>query len=477
MLTDSEQKASEASSVPTCPENIQGRWESEPPPLAVSHREMGDEGMIWGDDTSRTKQMDTDDVSTQSLTDSRQESEEVPSAAPVHPEGIEAAGAGAPHLVNAGAPHLVNQSLERLEMNSLQVKLYLDSIDQRISRMEPRLEGIRSPEPAPSPAEVPLEASEEKAPLADVAPVLSTTERRRRAQGVPIERRRAPRTVPVVTEEGERWALKPWLVAHRMWAPALMLGVIAVIGLAYWIAGQHATPKGRFGTTAAGSMAARAGSNGAAKSSADTGWSAGVGQGTGNGEHSSGSNHAREPRSGTTTTEQGVAVPMTSGVAAAAPVSSSTAASVPAAPSSTATEMPGVEKAETSGAGSEASEPEPPAADPRSTRPGSADPSKITPSSATRVHVSSGVMAGNLIYSRPPTYPKGLAGLFHTQGQVVLQAIISKNGRVQNLRVISGHYMLRGAAKDAVRTWRYRPYSIHGVPVEVATIISVEFHR
>ncbi len=86
-------------------------------------------------------------------------------------------------------------------------------------------------------------------------------------------------------------------------------------------------------------------------------------------------------------------------------------------------------------------------------------------------------MAGNLIYSRPPTYPKGLAGLFHTQGQVVLQAIISKNGRVQNLRVISGHYMLRGAAKDAVRTWRYRPYSIHGVPVEVATIISVEFHR
>lgn len=91
--------------------------------------------------------------------------------------------------------------------------------------------------------------------------------------------------------------------------------------------------------------------------------------------------------------------------------------------------------------------------------------------------MSSGVMAGNLIYSRQPAYPHGLAGLFHTQGEVVMQAIISKRGHVENLRVISGHFMLRGAAKDAVRTWRYRPYIVNGTPVEVATIVSVEFRR
>ncbi len=91
--------------------------------------------------------------------------------------------------------------------------------------------------------------------------------------------------------------------------------------------------------------------------------------------------------------------------------------------------------------------------------------------------MSSGVMAGSLTYSPPPTYPHGFARLFHTEGRVVMQAIISKNGRVENLRVISGHYMLRGAAKDAVRTWRYKPYHVNGNAVEVATIVSVEFQR
>lgn len=86
-------------------------------------------------------------------------------------------------------------------------------------------------------------------------------------------------------------------------------------------------------------------------------------------------------------------------------------------------------------------------------------------------------MAGNLLYSRQPNAPGGLAALLHTQGKVTLQAIISRTGHVENLRVISGHRLLRGAAKDAVRTWRYRPYHVNGVPVEVATIISVEFRR
>ncbi len=86
-------------------------------------------------------------------------------------------------------------------------------------------------------------------------------------------------------------------------------------------------------------------------------------------------------------------------------------------------------------------------------------------------------MAGNLLYSTKPAYPKGIAGLFHVQGEVVMQAIISKKGRVQNVRVVSGHYILRGAAKDAVRTWRYRPYLVNGTPVEVATIVTVEFRK
>jgi outer membrane biosynthesis protein TonB len=90
------------------------------------------------------------------------------------------------------------------------------------------------------------------------------------------------------------------------------------------------------------------------------------------------------------------------------------------------------------------------------------------------VDVSSGVMAANLISASPPSYPK-LAGLTHMQGKVIMQAIISKEGTVQNLHVIQGHRLLRGAAKSSARNWRYRPYKVNGKPVEVATIVSVDF--
>ena len=61
------------------------------------------------------------------------------------------------------------------------------------------------------------------------------------------------------------------------------------------------------------------------------------------------------------------------------------------------------------------------------------------------------------------------------QGQVVMQAIISKEGTIEDVHVIKGHRLLRGAATDAVRTWRYRPFLIDGHPVEVATTVSVDF--
>jgi protein TonB len=58
---------------------------------------------------------------------------------------------------------------------------------------------------------------------------------------------------------------------------------------------------------------------------------------------------------------------------------------------------------------------------------------------------------------------------------VILQATISKTGTITNLRVISGPEMLRQAALDAVRTWRYRPYLLNNEPVEVDTTVNVIF--
>lgn len=84
------------------------------------------------------------------------------------------------------------------------------------------------------------------------------------------------------------------------------------------------------------------------------------------------------------------------------------------------------------------------------------------------------IMEGNLIYRVQPLYPP-LARAARIQGAVVLRAIISRNGTIENLQTISGHPMLVGAAREAVRQWRYRPYILNGDPVEVETQVTVNF--
>ena len=68
-----------------------------------------------------------------------------------------------------------------------------------------------------------------------------------------------------------------------------------------------------------------------------------------------------------------------------------------------------------------------------------------------------------------------MARIAHIQGDVILQATISKGGQIENLRVVNGHPMLVQAALDAVKQWRYKPYMLNGEPVEVETQITVNF--
>jgi protein TonB len=58
---------------------------------------------------------------------------------------------------------------------------------------------------------------------------------------------------------------------------------------------------------------------------------------------------------------------------------------------------------------------------------------------------------------------------------VVLHAIISRDGRINALEVVSGSPFFVQAALDAVRLWRYRPTMLNGEPVEVDTTITVIF--
>jgi len=83
-------------------------------------------------------------------------------------------------------------------------------------------------------------------------------------------------------------------------------------------------------------------------------------------------------------------------------------------------------------------------------------------------------MEGNLIHRVQPEYPP-LARQARVQGTVVLRAVISREGKIENLQVLNGHPLLVQAAMDAVRQWRYRPYYLNNEPVEVETQVTVNF--
>ena len=84
------------------------------------------------------------------------------------------------------------------------------------------------------------------------------------------------------------------------------------------------------------------------------------------------------------------------------------------------------------------------------------------------------MMEGNIIYRVQPNYP-ALARSARVQGPVVLRAVISRTGTIENLQILSGHPLLTAAAIEAVRQWRYRPYILNGEPVEVETQVTVNF--
>jgi protein TonB len=84
------------------------------------------------------------------------------------------------------------------------------------------------------------------------------------------------------------------------------------------------------------------------------------------------------------------------------------------------------------------------------------------------------VQAANLIHQVNPVYPP-IARQTRVQGVVVMEAVISKDGSVESLRVVRGHPLLLQAAIDAVKQWKYRPTMLNGEPVDVVTTITVTF--
>jgi TonB family protein len=88
------------------------------------------------------------------------------------------------------------------------------------------------------------------------------------------------------------------------------------------------------------------------------------------------------------------------------------------------------------------------------------------------VHVSPSVMQGNVLSKVMPKYPPE-AKKKRIQGKVTLDATISEQGDVEDLKVASGPEALRQSALDAVKQWKYRPFLLNGQPIAVKTTINV----
>jgi protein TonB len=79
-----------------------------------------------------------------------------------------------------------------------------------------------------------------------------------------------------------------------------------------------------------------------------------------------------------------------------------------------------------------------------------------------------------VIHRVHPVYPKQ-AKARKLHGPVVLEAIVNKHGKVDSLQLVSGDPLLAQAAADAVKQWRYKPYSHNGEPTDFQTRVTVDF--
>jgi TonB family protein len=91
-----------------------------------------------------------------------------------------------------------------------------------------------------------------------------------------------------------------------------------------------------------------------------------------------------------------------------------------------------------------------------------------------KLNVPAETMTRQCITMVSPSYPQSMMGDAKSYN-VVVRVVVWKSGNVSPMRVVSGPPSLQDAAMNAVRLWRYRPYSRDGEPIDVTTEVKVNF--
>jgi len=100
--------------------------------------------------------------------------------------------------------------------------------------------------------------------------------------------------------------------------------------------------------------------------------------------------------------------------------------------------------------------------------------SGITRVSDTRMRLSEEALKEYIFSKSPMVYPQ-LAKQMNVQGNVVMQVVITMEGKVKEVKVVSGAPQLQGTAVDSLRNWRFLPYLDNGRPMEVESQVTIGF--
>lgn len=99
---------------------------------------------------------------------------------------------------------------------------------------------------------------------------------------------------------------------------------------------------------------------------------------------------------------------------------------------------------------------------------------RVATPAAQRTSITTDATTSLVAHSVQPDYPM-LARQMKVQGSVILQALIGRDGLIQDLRVLSGPPILANAAEEAVRQWHFKPHLVGSLPVETRANITVNF--
>lgn len=90
------------------------------------------------------------------------------------------------------------------------------------------------------------------------------------------------------------------------------------------------------------------------------------------------------------------------------------------------------------------------------------------------LHVDAKTIQQHVDHKAFPAYPP-IAKAAHIQGTVVFDLRIGTSGKIESMKVVSGHPMLQQAAIDCIKQWTFHPFEDHGGPVIAEGLYSIIF--